>query len=125
MTDEEAAPSFSLDVSIKGDVAELSIRMSTDEYKSLVQALSRKETMNALCAAARRTGLDKAMPGSIYCTTCYRTGGPAAGISSVHEHRAKNGFSAWVESFTYCGISSFQMYRGRCRTDGVRVTYHD
>ena len=123
--DEEAAPSFRLEVSIEGDVAELSIRMSRDEYQRLVQALSRKETVNALCAAARRTGLDEAMPGSIYCTTCYRTGGPAAGISSVHEHRAKTWFSVWTESFTYCGISSFQMHRGKCSTSGVRVTYHD
>src|SRR5215217_2048501 len=124
MMDEEAAPSFWLDVSVEGDVAELSIRMSTDEYQRLVQALSRKETIDALCAAARRTGLEEAIPGSIYCTTCYQAGGPASGIRSTHEHRAKTWFSAWLESIVYCRGPGFQMYRGKCPTD-VRVTYHD
>ena len=94
------------------------IKMPTGEFKELGRALSTSATMDALCAAAKSTGLDKVLQGSWYCTACEKDG-------VQHQHRAKNWFSAFVESLTYCGPTGFALHRGQCRGIGPIVNHDE
>ena len=106
-TGRKASDPFEIVASERGGQVRVQITMDSAECGTLIKALGRKRVMASLCEAATKSGLDKAMPGSWYCTICHGSG-------IRHQHTAKNWFNAFIESFGYCG-PSFAMHGGKCK----------
>lgn len=99
------------------DFIQIQIQMPMAEFNALEKAMRRNGTMEALCMAATKTGLAKAMKGSTFCATCHSNG-------IQHQFTAKNWFNAFWEALFHCG-PGFALQRRACTPSFGPVVNHN
>ena len=99
----------------------INFRFPTKEFHELKDLMQNPKVMRVLCKAGESTGINKVLSGSTWCATSYKTG--AVTKIEQHQFEAKNWFNAFWAALWYCGGPSFQLYRGKCRTD-LPIQHH-